>query len=302
MDVDAVADELYGVPPGEFVALRDARVKQARADGDRPAATEIAALRRPTVVAWLANQLARQAPDRVAPLVELGAALREATATLSGPELRALSAQRQQLVQALVREARALGRDAGQRVTEDVARGLEDTFSAALADPGAAELLVRARLSDGMATHGFGGAPGGPGAVGTGRSARTGTGAGKAAGTGKAGRSGKGAKAAPDPDEQRRAEQRGQLERDLGDAWATARESADTRESAVANAERAVRDLGDSERTVARMRAELEAAEMDVARAAEDHAGAVAARDQAESLAQAARQRVADLQSRLDGL
>ncbi len=64
-----------------------------------------------------------------------------ATATLSGPELRQLSGQRHRLVLALVRQARALARQAGYRVTEDVARGLEETLAAALTDPAVAEQL-----------------------------------------------------------------------------------------------------------------------------------------------------------------
>jgi hypothetical protein len=49
--VDQTADELYGLPPGEFTSARDARVKELRADGDRDAATAVKALRKPTVAA-----------------------------------------------------------------------------------------------------------------------------------------------------------------------------------------------------------------------------------------------------------
>ncbi|MGH3659158.1 MAG: hypothetical protein ACRDUA_21095, partial [Micromonosporaceae bacterium] len=156
MDVDSVADELYSLPPSEFVAVRDARVNEARAAGDREAAGAIAAFRRPTVVAWLANLLARHHPDDVAPFLELGEALRDATATLSGPELRELSKQRHQLVHALVMKARALGEQAGQRVGEDTARGLEETLHAALADPMLADRLLEARLTEGLRPSGFG--------------------------------------------------------------------------------------------------------------------------------------------------
>jgi hypothetical protein len=156
VDVDAVADELYTLPPGEFVASRDEKVREAKEAGDRGAARAIAALRRPTVVAWLANLLARRHPDDVAPFLELGEALRDATATLSGPELRDLSRQRHQLVHALVRTARALGEAEGQRVGEDSARGLEDTLHAALADPDAAQQLLDGRLTTGLSRAGFG--------------------------------------------------------------------------------------------------------------------------------------------------
>ncbi len=46
MDLDDVADELYAVPPEEFVAVRRQRQDDARAAGDRTLAREIGALER----------------------------------------------------------------------------------------------------------------------------------------------------------------------------------------------------------------------------------------------------------------
>jgi hypothetical protein len=157
LDLDEVADELYGLPPGEFVGVRNARAKEARAAGDRDLAAAITALAKPTKVAWLANQLIRQRRDDVQPLLELGAGLREATASLSGEDLRRLTKQQHQLVFALVQEARSL---AGGPVTQDVADGLDATLRAALADDELAEQLLAARLSDGLSFSGFGGTAG----------------------------------------------------------------------------------------------------------------------------------------------
>ena len=70
MDVDEVADELYALAPRDFVAARDARSKEAKAAGDPDAAKQIAALRKPTVVAWVANLLVRRRADDVEPLLE----------------------------------------------------------------------------------------------------------------------------------------------------------------------------------------------------------------------------------------
>lgn len=281
MDTDTVADELYGLLPKDFTAARDRWVKQARADGDRAAAADIAALRRPTVVAWLANQLARRHRDEIGSLLELGAELRSATATLSGPELRRLSSQRRALVRALVQQARDLGAEAGQRVPEGVARGLEDTLNAALADPGAAQRLVEARLTDGMAHHGYGGpvteaqqpVPSRPHAA-----------------------------DGPAEDDPRRAELRAGLELELGEAWAAARRAADQREQAATGADRAARARSDAEREVTRLRAELTAAESDLDGAEREHEAARASRDLTDLRADRARQRVTELQSRLDGL
>ena len=84
MDLDGVLDELYGAPPERFTARRDELARQARADGDKDLAATVHALRRPTAAAWVVNCLARQAPDAVGGLVELGVRMREAQSVLSG--------------------------------------------------------------------------------------------------------------------------------------------------------------------------------------------------------------------------
>lgn len=152
---DEIADELYGLPLEEFTAARTRLEKQARADGDRDAATAIKALGKPNVTAWLANQLARRHEDELRQLVEVGAALREATQRLAGDQLRELSKQRNQVVLALVQLARGLGRP----VSADVARGLEDTLHAAMVDERAAEELLRGRLTEGLHRTGLGDQP-----------------------------------------------------------------------------------------------------------------------------------------------
>lgn len=147
VDVDAVADELYALPREEFTAARDARARAARAAGDRDLATAIGTLRRPTSAAWVANLLARERPGEVRDLTEFGATLREAHATLDGATLQELSRQRHQVVHALVQQARTLGRDAGNPVSEAVAREVEETVTAALSDPDAARALAAGRLA-----------------------------------------------------------------------------------------------------------------------------------------------------------
>ncbi|MBO0715666.1 MAG: hypothetical protein J2P59_12980, partial [Acidimicrobiales bacterium] len=80
MEVDAVADELYGLLPGEFTPARNARAADARRQGDREAAEAIMGLRRPTTGAWLANLVVRRYRQEVHELLELGEAMRRAHA------------------------------------------------------------------------------------------------------------------------------------------------------------------------------------------------------------------------------
>lgn len=155
MDLEAVADELYGLRPEDFIATRTEREKQAKAAGEPALAAEIRGLVKPNVVAWLANQLVREHRDQIEPLLELGAGLREATATLSGEQLRTLGRQRHQLIYALVQLAKSIAAQDGRRVTDDTGRGLEATLHAALADEGAAEQLLGGRLTTSLERSGF---------------------------------------------------------------------------------------------------------------------------------------------------
>ncbi|NKU16024.1 hypothetical protein GS928_23340, partial [Rhodococcus hoagii] len=73
-----MADELYALDPSGFVAARTTRVAEAKASKDREAATAIARLKKPTVVGWAVNLLARELPDEVDAVLALGDALQRA--------------------------------------------------------------------------------------------------------------------------------------------------------------------------------------------------------------------------------
>ncbi|SDO44516.1 hypothetical protein [Geodermatophilus sp. DSM 45219] len=156
MDLDEVADELYAVPPDEFVALRRQRQDDARAAGDRTLAREVGALPKPTTAAWVANLLAREQRAEIEGLVELGGLLREAQESLAGDQLRALDRQRSQLLTALTRQATALARGRGVRVGGTVETQVADTLRAAMADPEAGEALLSGRLTGAMSYSGLG--------------------------------------------------------------------------------------------------------------------------------------------------
>lgn len=146
MDVEEIAEELYGLKPGEFTAARDAYVAEARRAKDTVAAKAIAALRRPSLAAWAANQLARRQPDEAARFLELGETLREAHRTLDGEQLRAAGRRQHQLVGTLARTAAALAREAGQPVSDTVLHEIEQILHGVLAHLDVAELWSTGRL------------------------------------------------------------------------------------------------------------------------------------------------------------
>ncbi|MFC1413282.1 hypothetical protein ACEZCY_28660 [Streptacidiphilus sp. N1-12] len=164
MDFDEVADQLYSLPPPEFTRARDTAFEQARAVPELALANRIKALRRPTQGAWLANLLVRRHQQETGALLDLGAELRAAQDALDGPELRALTAQRRAVVNALARQARAAATEAGHPVGEAALSDLEEHLMAVLADPQRAAAFAGGRLTTlhGAATAAAGSSPRSP--------------------------------------------------------------------------------------------------------------------------------------------
>lgn len=139
-EVDAIAAELYALPPAEFTAARNARAGLAA-----PAlAKRLKALRKPTVSAWAVNLLARD--GQLADAVELSAALREAQDDLDAAELSRLGRQRRQLVAALAKQAVELVEQAGAAVSTAAREDVEKTINAAVMDAAAAAAVMTGRL------------------------------------------------------------------------------------------------------------------------------------------------------------
>jgi hypothetical protein len=151
-----VADELYGLPPGEFTAARDERARAAKAAGRREDAAAIRKLARPTTSAWLVNQLSREASDGLGRLFEVADALQEAQRTLAGDRLRELSAQRRQVVTVLLPVAAAVADRAGQPASPAVLEEVRATLEAAVADNGARDAVRSGMLTRALAYAGLG--------------------------------------------------------------------------------------------------------------------------------------------------
>ncbi|MFJ4754050.1 MULTISPECIES: hypothetical protein [Streptomyces] len=147
VDLDAVADELYGLRPEQFTAARNERVAAARSAGNRKLADAIGRLRRPSLSAWASNTLVRAEPDQVEPLVGLGEALRQAHRDLDAAQLRDLVHQQRLLIGALARQAAQLAADAGHPLGQDAQREVQDTLQAVLADAEAARQWASGRLT-----------------------------------------------------------------------------------------------------------------------------------------------------------
>jgi hypothetical protein len=78
IDEEAELDRLYSLPPEEFIAARNELAKRFSDEGQRAIATRIKELKKPTVSAWVVNQLARLRELDVERLLRAGERLRKA--------------------------------------------------------------------------------------------------------------------------------------------------------------------------------------------------------------------------------
>jgi hypothetical protein len=142
-------DELFALPPEEFVAARDALAVELKAAGESPEATRVKALRRPTVAAWAVNQVARAHPDEVEELLSAGREFRDAQRRLmsakGGGSDREVVTRRRAAVDRLTRAATEVLGQAG-RASDQHADAISDTFLAASVEDAVGELVRNGRL------------------------------------------------------------------------------------------------------------------------------------------------------------
>jgi hypothetical protein len=162
-DLDAALAALYQLPLEQFVATRDQLARRLRAAGDRDSARQVAGLRRPSVSAWAANQLAHAAPNAVAELLEVGAALRQAQQeALAGQpgaarQLRTATAHLRAAITRLSSRAETLLVRAGHAASDATLARLAATLqAAATGDEATRAALAQGRLLGDLDPAGFG--------------------------------------------------------------------------------------------------------------------------------------------------
>jgi hypothetical protein len=268
-----VGDELFGLPPEEFVAARDELARRLRREGEAEAAKRVKALRRPPLSAWAVNQLARGPEGGLGELLAAGERLRAAhQAALAGEgaaELRAAAKAEREAVAALVLAALELLREAGHPTTEATRDRVAATLHAAAASPEAAELVGGGRLTADLDPSGFGSVPEGAFEVEEPATARTSRRRGTRADAGAEENGARGAVAEDDPAVRRARRATAVAARD--DARKRARLAADQAVLATRHAERLGRLADQAEREAGRARATATAA-IEAASAARERA------------------------------
>jgi hypothetical protein len=164
-ELDPLVDELYGLPLERFVADRHLLVRQLRRDGRRKEASRVAALAKPSIVAWAVNQVVRTRPEQTAALWRAGDAVLDAQARVvagegSGVELRAAVEAERAALQPLAEAARGLVTGAGRFLAEQHVQALVETLHAAAVDPALRDEVADGRLTRPLRLTGLGAALG----------------------------------------------------------------------------------------------------------------------------------------------
>ena len=156
-DLEQELDRLYGAPPDAFVTERDAPAARLRQAHQADAAAAVGKLKKPVAVAWAVNRLAREEPAAVKRLLtaeeRLRTAQKRALAGRGGPtDVANAQAAGREAVNELVAAAQSR---LDPPVTGIALDRLGQTLRAAAADPSAAELLARGRLTNEVHAAGF---------------------------------------------------------------------------------------------------------------------------------------------------
>ncbi|HEY6377635.1 MAG TPA: hypothetical protein VI316_00480 [Candidatus Dormibacteraeota bacterium] len=156
------AADLYHVPLDEFVAARSALVTRLRSSGDREAAAAAARARKPSLGAWLVDQLAREAPEAIAELLAASADTLETQRSLltqgpdAGSDVRDASARFAEALGVVRGRARDILEESEHPVSDVTLRRAETTaHAAAVGGAATRHALFRGTLDRDLDPPGF---------------------------------------------------------------------------------------------------------------------------------------------------
>ena len=149
---ESILDRLYAAPLVDFVSVRNEAETALKAQGQKEEAAKVRALRKPSVAAWIVNQLRFQAAEDLEALIAANRSLAEAHGRSPG-DLAAAIQNRRACLARLAERAREIMADHGLRATKDQLRRLNGTLEAAT-QPGASPLP--GRLVEDLEPAGFG--------------------------------------------------------------------------------------------------------------------------------------------------
>ncbi|MCB9589363.1 MAG: hypothetical protein H6718_28365 [Polyangiaceae bacterium] len=140
LDPESELDQIYLLPPGQFISARNQLEKRLKAAGQAAEAKQVKALAKPKLTAWLVNWIALSQGEALAQLRSAGQSVAVAQAEGDGAALLAASDGRKQAVKRCVELAReacdAHGEKLGAAAERELFTCLE-TIATQPADPAA---------------------------------------------------------------------------------------------------------------------------------------------------------------------
>lgn len=226
-EIAEVISEIYGAPLAEFTGRRNELAKRLKTEGDDGAAERVSALRKPKLSAWAVDQLVRRNKSE---MQELVSTTDEVAAAKDAAAMRTAASRRQNVIGSLADAASGILKDAGHAANATTVQEVVQTLQAT-SDPEARDLVLRGDLSEPLTVSGFGFtadfSPEEP------------------------------TEDAPDPDEQKRREEIGKLERALRKAKKAAEESRRVADKAQARADAATAGATEAAEEVERLESAL---------------------------------------------
>jgi hypothetical protein len=157
-------DDLYGLALDEFTAARNTLARSLTQGGDREKAAEVKAARKPGLIAWAINQVARTSPERIEQLFTAADELADAQAravTGDPSGLRPAMAEMRRQIETLAQEASQRLQAAGHAAGMTQQSQIRNTLWAAATDAAYRPTLRAGRLTETLDPGGFGLVPAG---------------------------------------------------------------------------------------------------------------------------------------------
>jgi hypothetical protein len=156
VDLAAGIDRLYALPLEEFIAARNELARDLKKDAEADAAAEVAALKKPTLVAWGVNQLAHTRRREVDLLLDAGKRLVDAQqASIAKGNRTELDTAQTSLRNAVRGLTEAAAGILGKRSSALTLAKVAETLRSAATGAEGRELLARGRLVEDLSETGW---------------------------------------------------------------------------------------------------------------------------------------------------
>ena len=154
--LDDEIDRLYAGPLDQFVTERNALSRRLKGAGAGTEAGEVAGLRKPTVVAWTVNQLARKNRRDVDLLLDAGKRIVDAQqASISSGGRAGIDAARASLRKAVADLTASAQRILGDGASQTTLTRVAETLRSAATEAKGRELLARGQLTAELSDTGW---------------------------------------------------------------------------------------------------------------------------------------------------